>query len=427
MPSEKNLAEEVQRLKSAVAELTLLNELALAVSSAGDVDLVLETIIKKSIKAVRAEQGSIMLVTAQSDRPLRTLIRKEDRSDALRSYKVGATITGWVLKYQQSLLVEDLKKDKRFNLNQNEAQDIHSLLCVPVAVRGKMIGVLTVTNKTGGESFSQNDLRLMSIIAAQSGQLIQNSQLQLESIEKKRLEHQLDLARDIQLRLLPKGDPSDQCYDIASFFKPADAVGGDYFDYFQLDANKLGVVIADVSGHGPPAALVMTMMKGILHSITHHFHSAAETLEEINAIISRIIPADIFVTMQFLMFNPADRSLTIANAGHNPVLHYVKEDQKCRLIDTRGCVLNMSSDSKYTSERVVLNSGDYILIYTDGINESCNKNEEMFRISGLIHTIEKNAHVPAKTMIENICQEIKDFTGDLPQADDMIIVAFRVI
>jgi len=426
MPSDQHIEREVLRLKSAVEELTLLNELALAASISLDVNQVLDTIVQKSVKAVRAEQGSIMLVTPQQESPLKTLIRKEDFSGAMPGYRVGTHISGWVLKNKQPLIIEDLAKDERFNVSAKEAGDIRTVLCVPIMIRGQLIGVLIMTNKKTGEPFTQNDLRLLSIIAAQSGQLIHNSELQQEAIEKKRLEHQLEMAKEIQHDLVPKSDPQNDFLEIASFFQPADAVGGDYFDYFDLGENKLGVVIADVSGHGPRAALVMTMIKGILHSITHNYYSAEKTLEEINAIVSAIIPADIFVTMQLLVFDLSDHTLSIANAGHNPVLYYVNKYKKCRLVEIRGCALNILADCQYSSEKIALSSGDYILVYTDGINEACNRNEEMFRISGLVKAIEKNEHTSARKIIEYIRMELKDFTGDMPQADDMILIAVKV-
>jgi len=186
---------EVQRLKSAVEELTVLNDLAITASSSLEVDQVLDIIIEKSIKAVQAEQGSILLVTHHQENPLQTLVRQADRHSRVLNYKVGSHITGWVLKHNQPLIVEDLSKDKRFYTTEEERKNIHSLLGVPIQFRGKIIGILTVTNKKSINSFSKDDLRLLSIIAAQSGQLIRNSQLQQEALEKERLTQELAMAR----------------------------------------------------------------------------------------------------------------------------------------------------------------------------------------------------------------------------------------
>ena len=427
MPSHQIQDNEVQRLHSAIAELTLLNELALAASMTTDVNQVLDTIVQKSIKAVRAEQGSIMRVTTQADAPLKTLIRKEDLSTEILGYRVGTHISGWVLKHKQPLIIEDLAKDERFNLGSTEINDIRTVLCVPILIRGQLIGVLTMVNKKTAEPFNQNDLRLLSIIAAQSGQLIHNSELQQESFEKKRLEHQLQLAREIQHDLVPKHDPHNKFLEIASFFRPADAVGGDYFDYFELADNKLGIVIADVSGHGPSAAMVMTLIKGILHSITHIFNSANKTLEQVNEIVSSIIPAEIFITMQLLVFDFSKNCMEISNAGHNPVLFFVNSKKACRLIDLHGCALNVLPRCKYTNEIYDLNSGDFILIYTDGINEAFNEKNDMYQIAGLAKSAEKYSQMPAKMMIDHIHQDIEAFVGDLQQADDMIMIAIKIL
>jgi len=202
------LEQQIERLKSSVEELILLNDLALAASSSLDVDQMLDPIVQKSIKAIKAEQGSILLVTEKQDDPLKTLIRHQDFSGSMQSYKIGTHVTGWVLKYRKPLMIENLAEDERFHVTEQEAKDIHSVLWLPILSQAKIIGILVMTNKKTGEPFSNNDLRLLSIIAAQSGQLIRNSQLQQEAIDKKRLEQELILAQNIQrvcfLRRIPK-------------------------------------------------------------------------------------------------------------------------------------------------------------------------------------------------------------------------------
>lgn len=247
MPSIQQLEKEIQRLKSAVEELTVLNDLAIAASSSMEVDQMLNIILQKSIKAVKAEQGSISLVTEQQEKPFRTLIRQVDRSNQLSAYRLSDHITGWVLKNSKPLIIKDLSTDKRFWVSQGEQEKIRSVLCVPIWSKAEIIGILMMINKKNNNPFDSNDLRLLSIIAAQSGQLILNSQLQEEALEKKRLEQELALARDIQMRLLPIKEPINGELEISSFFNPAAQVGGDYYDYFDLGNQKIGIVIADVS------------------------------------------------------------------------------------------------------------------------------------------------------------------------------------
>ncbi len=310
------LETEIRRLKSAVEELIVLNELAVATGTTLEVEKMLDIIVEKSIKAVKAEQGSILLVPEEKDAPLKTLIRQQDQRSRLMTYKVGSHITGWVLKCKQPLMIENLSTDLRFNATEQERKEIKSVLCVPIQLQAKLIGILMVTNKKTHEPFNTDDLRLLSIIAAQSGQFIRNSQLQEEALQKKRMEQQLAVAREIQMSLLPKKVPETKSLGISSYFNPADEVGGDYYDYFLL-GEQIGIVVADVSGHGPSAALVMTMVKGILHSISQKFESTDRILSEVNSILSRIAPTEMFVTMMFLVFDLKKNLLRYSSAGHS--------------------------------------------------------------------------------------------------------------
>lgn len=420
------LEAEVHRLKSAVEELTVLNDLAVAASTSLEVDQMLDTIVQKSIKAVKAEQGSILLVTDQQDAPLKTLLRQADRRSRIMTYKVGINITGWVLKHQQPLVIEDLATDSRFHTTEQERREIKSVLCVPVRFKAQLLGVLMVTNRKTPEPFTASDVRLLSIIAAQSGQLIRNSQLQAEALEKKRIAHELQMARRIQLGLLPKKVPDTKSLEISAYCNPAEEVGGDYYDYFPLADEHLGIVLADVSGHGAAAALVMTMVKGILHSISQKFESSARLLAELNEIINRIAPRDMFVTMIFLDFDLKNRFLRYSNAGHNPLLHYDGQSQTCQMVELRGPALGLSDRSLFQEKTVPFNSGDFFLIYTDGVTEAFNDQGEMFEEARLVQAAAEMAAAGAGKMIEHLKSRLKDFSGKVAQVDDVAMIGVKI-
>jgi len=429
MSTIEELEQQIERLKSSVEELILLNDLALAASSTLDVDQMLDTIVQKSIKAVRAEQGSILLVTEKQDDPLKTLIRHQDFSGSMQSYKIGNHISGWVLKYKKPLMIENLAEDERFNVSEQEAKDIRSVLCLPISFQAKIIGILVMTNKKTGEPFSSNDLRLLSIIAAQSGQLIRNSQLQQEAIDKKRLEQELVLAEKIQRGLLPKTDPKIEGIDIASYFKPTEAVGGDYYDYFEIDENRFGIVVADVSGHGPSAALIMTMIKGILHSIIRNFSSPDEALDELKSIVSRIVPPEIFITLLFLVLDTKNKVLQFANAGHMPLIHCNHQKNLCQILELPGfvlCAWDMLPELSYTLKEISLQAEDIFFLYTDGVNEAVNDMSEMFEISGLQKAINEVTSKPADKIIEHVKGKLHTFTGKSAQEDDIVMIAIKI-
>jgi sigma-B regulation protein RsbU (phosphoserine phosphatase) len=418
--------QEIQRLKSAVEELKVLNELALAAGSALETNQILDIIVEKSVKAMQAEQGSLLLVTEQKDLPLKTLIRQENFSGTMPSYRVGIHITGWVLKNRQSLLVNNLADDERFSATEQERKEIHSVLATPIWMQAKIIGILMVTNKKNGQPFLSSDSRLLSIIASQSGQLIKNAQLQVDALEKKRLEHELDLARKLQMALLPKADPEIPGLTIASYFKPAEAVSGDYFDYLHLDDQKLGIVIADVSGHGPSAALVMTMLKGITHSVTGEFHAAHDALEKINSVISRMIPDDVFITMQLLVFDHKNSMMQVSNAGHNPVLSYEHVTGLCDILELPGCALNLKETGKYTIKEIPLKRDDLFIIYTDGIIEACNNKQEMFGLQQLKEALVNCRNMSVTSLINHIKDKLTAHCGDEIQTDDRTMIAIKI-
>jgi serine phosphatase RsbU (regulator of sigma subunit) len=420
------LENEVARLKSAVAELTVLNELAIAASSSMEVEQVLDIIVEKSIKAVKAEQGSILLVTEQRDNPFQTLIRQADQRSRLLTYKIGTHITGWVLKHQTPLLIENLATDERFNTSPEERASIRSLLAVPIQFKGKILGLLTVTNKKTDEPFSRDDLRLLSILASQSGQLIRNSQLQQEALEKERLAQELAMARQIQMSLIPQKEPRLDNIEIASFFHPADEVGGDYYEYFPLNQQKIGIVQADVSGHGASAAMIMTMLKGILHSITHDFEEVGLALREINTILQRTIPADIFVTMLFLAVDPVNRIIQIANAGHNPPIFFQSKSNSSQLLELPGCALNCLPDFEYQTRKLRLSAGDSLLIYTDGYPDALNDQGQMLGYKKMQTVLEDRHQNRAPEIMNYLRDSLSAFTGNSKLPDDVALILLKV-
>jgi len=198
------LEKKIQRLEATRDDFKLLNELAMDANRSLEVDKMLDTIIEKSIKALNAEQGSILLVTGQQDVPLKTLIKHIDHRSRLFSYKVGANITGWVLKHKKLLKIDNLASEPQFSPTEQEKKEIRSVLAIPIFYQGNMLGLIMLINKKSNSCFNENDMRLLSIIAAQSGQLIKNSQLQEEMLQKERDELEKERKVSEQLRRVDK-------------------------------------------------------------------------------------------------------------------------------------------------------------------------------------------------------------------------------
>jgi signal transduction histidine kinase/CheY-like chemotaxis protein len=182
----RELEAEISRLKISVAELKVLNEIAVTSGKATDIEQILHLIVQKSISAMEAEQGSILLTIKNQDESLMTLVRQDDTSSLKHNYHIGSNITGWVLLNRKPLLIENLSEDKRFKATEEEKKDIHSILCVPIWFEGEIIGVMMLINKKNEKYFSSNDLTLFSIISVQAGQLIKNLELQKETFQERK-------------------------------------------------------------------------------------------------------------------------------------------------------------------------------------------------------------------------------------------------
>ena len=423
----QRLENEVERLKSAVEELSVLNKLALAVGTSSNSDEVLDTIVREAVRAVKAEQGSIKLITEQEERPLETLVRQRNNRGAVQTYHIDMHITGWVLKNRQALKIDDLSHDPRFKTTEKERQGIHSILCVPIWLQAKMSGILMVINKRNRENFTDGDLRLLSIIAAQSGQLIRNSQLQQESIERTHLQHELDLARKIQLSMLPEKDPYLPGLAISSYFEPARTVGGDYYDYIRFSDEQLVLVMADVSGHGPSAALVMTLLKGIIRSVVDDSPISSAMMHNVNRIISQIIPSEIFITLQLIFFDLGKKRLIYCNAGHNPPLRYDRQTKTCTRLELHACALNVLPDFEFPLKEYTLHQGDIIVVYTDGITEATNPKDEMYGIEPLMEAVNSFYKDSPQRLVESIIEHLHTFTKGEKQADDRALVIAKII
>jgi serine phosphatase RsbU (regulator of sigma subunit) len=420
----KRLEAENERLKRAVEELSILNDVALAVSSTLALNEIVDLIVQKSVKHLRVEQGAVLLLDKQEEEaPLRTMIRRAQSDYSGIPYRLGDQITGWMLKNQQPLLVNDLATDGRFRVP-DEASTMRSLLCVPLRLKGRMLGVLSVFNKHGGDPFTEGDSRLLTIIAAQSAQVIENARLYEEEQALAKIEQELDTARTIQEKLLPKAPPLIAGYDLAGQSAPARQVGGDYFDYFEPDGQGAVVCLADVSGKGISAALLMANIQAAIRSLSLSDSSVTKRLKHANQLLYNSTGSDKFVTMFYSVLDSSKHELTFSNAGHNPPL-LISADGSVQELSAGGPVLGILPAFSYEESRVSLAPGDVLLIYSDGFSEAANLRFEEFGEDRLRDLAVAHRTEPAAKLIERIVREVKQFCGEAPQSDDMTIVVLR--
>src|SRR5712692_6084662 len=261
------LLEENRRLKRAIEELSILNDLARAIGASLNSQEVMQTIIHRSLRAVHAEQGVITLVGPQAEDAMKTLVRSVMSSSDHEKFHFNQSLLGWMHLNKKPLILNDPQHDDRFKGVRFD-ESVLSLLAVPMMVKSALKGILAVYNKKDGKIFTEGDQRLLAIIAAQSAQVVENARLYEEEQALFRMQEEVRLAARIQLDLLPKSPPEIKGYDIAGKSVPAQLVGGDYFDFIPTHDYRLALSVGDVSGKGLPASLLMASLQATLRGQT---------------------------------------------------------------------------------------------------------------------------------------------------------------
>jgi len=375
-PQASPLQEENQRLKRAVDELSILNDLARAIGASMNSEEIIQTITRRSLRALNAEQGVITLFYLTSVDGMTTLIRDVQSSAELEKFHVCQSLKGWMQLNKKPLLMNDPRSDGRFR-GVTWDTSIRNLLCVPLMTKSELKGVITVYNKKGDAGFTEDDQRLLVIIAAQSAQVIENARLYEQEKSLLVMQEQLRLAAQIQQGLLPKKYPVVPGYDIAARTIPAQMVGGDYYDFITIDHNRLAVGLGDVTGKGLPASLLMANLQATLRGQTLLTASAKECIVRSNKLLFETTSDEKFVTLFYGILDTSTHQLLYCNAGHDhPFLFSEKQGQ--RRLGVGGVVLGILEQFPFQEDTVTLHDGDLLVIYSDGIPEAMNSDHVQF-------------------------------------------------
>ncbi len=319
------------------------------------------------------------------------------------------------------------------NLNEHLPQNANLpnafALLAPLRHAGKSFGILTVARPHDGADFSANDFAVFRSIAEQSAFAIGNARIHREAHEKRAIENELKNAREVQRILLPQDDPQLAGFRISGTNLPARIISGDYYDYIHLDDDKLGVVIADVSGKGVPAGLLMAMCRSALRCFAPGKDSPSEVSAAVNRQLFADIHEDMFISMTYSIIDAKHGTMTLSRAGHDPALLYRKETDKTELLRSPGLALGVDSGTVFervTKDQVIeLKSGDCVLFYTDGVREAVNASDEEFGMERMAEVFRKAAPLGAAAILSELQESLKNFTGDGPQMDDITLVAIE--
>jgi phosphoserine phosphatase RsbU/P len=312
---------------------------------------------------------------------------------------------------------------------------LQSELLLPLAVRDKLLGFISLGPKRSEEPYTGSDVRLLKTVAAQTGLALENANLLVtiaeEIAHRERLNREVEIAREVQERLFPQKLPPIKGLDYAGHCRPALGVGGDYYDFLALPEGKLGIAIGDVSGKGIAAALMMASLQASLRSeATRAPENLAAAVASINRLVFEASSSNRYATFFYGQYDPAELKFTYVNAGHNsPMLFRAASDTIVRL-EPGGTVVGLLEEACYEQGSVYLSPGDVLIAFTDGISEAMDVDDEEWGEEHLIDSVRgsklSSAAPSARELLNSIFADATKFAGIAPQHDDMTLVVLRV-
>jgi sigma-B regulation protein RsbU (phosphoserine phosphatase) len=347
----------------------------------------------------------------------------------LHTIPPGEGLVGRVWQTREPVLLTDLAGAPELANLRGTSLGATSVMVTPLLYGKQNMGVLALGNGVGNVPFSPSDFVVFKSIAEQSAFALYNAIIYSEANEKKRLDHDLEIARDIQRILLPSEAPVVEGFEISGLNIPARHVSGDYFDYIKVDDDRLGVAIADVSGKGVPASIIMAICRSVLRSQAAGNPSPADVLQKVNRQLYPDIKEDMFISMAYVVLDYVRKTVTLCRAGHDAPLHYEHRTQTITPLKPPGMVVGIDSGSVFdriTSDFVLtLEKDDCLLLYTDGVTEALDANGDEFGFDRMIECVRASAASGAPAIIARIIDELRNFVGSQPQNDDITLIAIR--
>jgi serine phosphatase RsbU (regulator of sigma subunit) len=432
-------------LERKIYEMEKLYRLGVEVSSTLDINVVLDLCINTTVEVLEAKMGFIFLMDEKNHQLfLGSMAKFEDEAVHPQSSLPGSSvkvvkrgelrleqgegIAGWVVKNKKPLLVNDVDTKE---LSSNPIYEdcgfkVHSILCVPLLVKDRVIGAIQVCNKRKDGLFSSEGQQLLVSFAVHAAIAIENAKLYQEVAEKERMKKELEIAHRLQTSLLPDNPPQIKGYQIAAISVPAKEVGGDFYDFIDVADNKIGLVIGDVAGKGLPAALFMALSRSFLRAQAIGNPEAKAVMEGTNRLIANDAREGMFVTAFYAILDIPRRILKLSNAGHNPPLFFHSSMGECEDLKMEGIALGVFDEAQFQQKEIILRKDDIVIFYTDGVVEAIDKNNQQFGMERLIKIFKDNPHLQLPQLIKSIEKKVEEFTTGQPQFDDFTLMLIKV-
>ncbi|MDG1872433.1 MAG: SpoIIE family protein phosphatase [Mariniblastus sp.] len=409
---------------SAEEKLNALTKITRALSESVERDQVLSRILDFLFELfTEADRGFVIL--KGEDGRLQPLGFKTRRPGDDEMIRISRTIVNQVMAAKHAIISSDAASDDRFDMSQSIVDfRIRSLMCAPlINSKDESIGVIQLDTLKQSIAFKDEDLETLVTVAMQASLAIQKSDLFDELKKAEEVRADLELAHEIQQRFLPQRQPVTENFEFFSYYRPMQQVGGDYFDYVQLDDKRIGIIVADVVGHGIAAALLMAKVSAESRFALATSDTAVEAVAKMNNSLSGM-NIDRFVTLAIALLDLETNKLCIVNAGHMPPIFRTAASGEIEQIATEeaGLPLGILEDYEYESIEVEIAPGDVVVMYTDGINEAMNSDGEQLTTEAMIEEIKASQAKTPQAVGDQICQAVSRHAGSFPAIDDMCVV-----
>ncbi len=377
-----------------------------------------EVILDLSIESVGAERGVLMTLEGGS------LAVQASRGNGFR---ISSTVRDQVLNQKASLLVRNVQDEEAFRSMQSiVSQGVRALMAVPLQTDNQVIGLIYVDTSHWLREFSGDDLNLLTVMANVAAIRIERERLAELEHARRRMASELEQAAEIQSQFLPACAPQVPGLELAGFNASCRTVGGDYYDFLTYPDGRVAVMVGDVCGKGMPAALLMMGLQARVQVLAAEPNPPAVVVDRLNRVLAAATLNTRFISFFFALLDPASGELAYSNAGHNPPL-LIRANGTLEWLTEGGPVLGIVPNATYDEVRCVLNSGDVVVLYSDGVTDATNAQVEDFGETRLSEVLQQVHHGSADAILSALTKSVKDWAAGTPSPDDITLVVVRKI
>ncbi len=400
---------------------TALYEVGKKISSSLDLNEVLNLIIDALQTVVPYDAAAIVLLDEDQNAVVERTIRgyASDR-DAI-NLKMGEGISGSAAETGKAIIVPDVSRDDRYVQHRPETK---SEMAVPMLSGNQVIGVFNIENDRAN-AYNEEAQSLLEAFASQASIAIQNARLFDDARRSRALDRELEVAGEIQRALLPRAVPETPGLSLAVYSEPSREVGGDFYDFIPFSDKQLGVAVGDVVGKGIPAALTMASLYTSFHEYANYYvYLPSYVIGHVNEVLYEVTSADRFATLFYGIANMQEMTFVYCNAGHPPPLLSRKSGETVNLY-TGGLIVGSFEDASFDDGRVQLDEGDVVVLYSDGLIEKCNEDDEIFGIHRLEQAIKDCHDCPVEEIRDHVIEVWRAFVGNGRQDDDTTMIVVK--